>query len=107
GEGRSSTLAYQGYGRRLDVGLLRSLCDAATGALWPDVVLLLDLPVAVARERIQDRKGGFDRLDQESPDFHERVRAGFLELAAHNPRWHVLDGTLPAAELVDRAMTFL
>jgi dTMP kinase len=102
-----STLAYQGYGRGLDVGLLRSLCDAATGALWPDVVLLLDLPVAVARERIRDRKGGFDRLDQESPDFHERVRAGFLELAAQNPRWHVMDGTLPAAELVDLAMTFL
>ncbi|HEY5257602.1 MAG TPA: dTMP kinase [Candidatus Baltobacteraceae bacterium] len=102
-----STLAYQGYGRGLGVDLTRSLCDAATGGLWPDVVLLLDLPVAAAYERVRDRKGGFDRLDGESADFHERVRAGFLELATSNPHWHVLDATLPTTELADLAMALL
>lgn len=102
-----STLAYQGYGRGLDIGLLRSLCDAATGGLWPDVVLLLDLPVAQARARVRGRQVGFDRMDDESGDFHERVRAGFLHLAAENSHWHVLDATLPTIEMADRAMALL
>jgi dTMP kinase len=102
-----STLAYQGYGRGLDIGMLRSLCDAATGGLWPDIVFLLDLPVSHARARVNGRQGGFDRMDDESGAFHERVRAGFLHLAAENAHWHVLDATLPTAELTERAMALL
>lgn len=102
-----STLAYQGYGRGLDVGVLRGLCDAATGGLWPDLVLLLDLPVALARQRVSNRMGGFDRMDGESIDFHDRVRAGFLALAKANPHWHILDATKPTLELADEAMTLL
>jgi dTMP kinase len=99
-----SSLAYQGYGRGLNVEMVRSLCNAATGGLWPDKVLLLDLPVSVGYERVRDRKGGFDRLDGESAEFHERVRAGFLKLASENSHWHVLDATLTTAELADQAM---
>src|SRR5215469_10178011 len=50
-----STLAYQGYGRGLDLTLLRSICDAATGGLQPDLTVVLDVPVSISRERLRER----------------------------------------------------
>jgi dTMP kinase len=95
-----STLAYQGYGRGLPLERLRSLCAMATAGVEPDLVLLLDLPVAAARERTRMRET--DRIEGESDEFHERVRAGFLALAS--PRRHrILDGTTPRGVLLERA----
>ena len=97
-----STLAYQGYGRGLRLDTLRELCSIATGGLWPNFVLVLDLPVNVARGRLQERAAS-DRIEAEDDDFHERVRRGFLELAA-GPGHRVLDATLPPESLLQQAM---
>ncbi len=98
-----STLAYQGYGRGMDLELLRALCDFASGGVEPDVVLLVDLPVVSARARLRDRIDAPDRIETEGDAFHERVRRGFLELARH-PRHRVLDGSLPPERLLEQAL---
>lgn len=98
-----STLAYQGYGRRVRRDVLRELCEMASDGLQPDFVLVLDVPVAVARERLRARATGTDRIENEDDGFHERVRQGFLELAT-SPRHRVLDGTLAPAQLAAQAM---
>jgi dTMP kinase len=98
-----STLAYQGYGRGMDLAVLRALCDFATGGVEPDVVLLVDLPVETARARLGDRAGAPDRIEGEDDGFHERVRRGFLELA-RGPRHRTLDGALPPERLLDEAL---
>ena len=88
-----STLAYQGYGRGLDLRVLRDLNRFATAGLTPDLTLLFDLPVPVGLGRRRRKETGQNRLDRESPRFHERVRRGFLDLAAQHPRRiRVLDG---------------
>ncbi len=98
-----STLAYQGYGRGVSLDVLRALCAIATSGLEPELVLLLDLPLEIARARLGSRGKGPDRIEIESDAFHQRVRDGFLELA-RSPRHHVLDGTLPADEIVKHAL---
>lgn len=76
-----STMAYQGYGRGLDLRVLRTMNDWATGKLAPQLTLLFDVPVAVGLRR---RRGGTatqNRLDREAERFHRKVRAGFHALA--------------------------
>jgi dTMP kinase len=88
-----STFAYQGYGRRLDLGALRMITSFATGGLRPDLTICLDLPVA---EGLRRKLGGveWNRMEREEQDFHERVRAGYLALAsAAGERWLVVDAT--------------
>ena len=90
-----STLAYQGYGRGYDQALLHELLDFATGGLRPDLTLLFDLDPVLGLSR---RKSGgkWDRLDGQELDFHRRVRAGYLEMAAAEPaRWVRLDASRP------------
>jgi len=95
-----STLAYQGYGRGLDLETLRTVTAFATGGLVPDLTLYLDIP---PQEGLQRRRLGGDewnRLDAEALEFHQRVRAGFLELVRLEPeRWVVIDGTRSAEEV--------
>jgi dTMP kinase len=92
-----STLAYQGYGRGLDIDSVRRLDEWATGGLKPDLTVLLDLPVEHGRQRKQRDEDAFQREDDA---FHERVREGYLALAKAEPgRFLVLDGTKPADEL--------
>jgi len=92
-----STFAYQGYGRRLDLDILRTITAFATGGLVPDLTLCLDLPVVVGLERKQGGdRGEWNRMEREQIEFHERVRRGFLSLAAAEPaRWLLLDATQP------------
>lgn len=98
-----STMAYQGYGRGLDLEMLRRLCAIATGGLEPDVTLVLDVPVTVSRRRTRARHPDLDRMESEDDGFHERVRNGFLELARGSKRYVLLDGSLDGATLIDRA----
>ncbi len=94
-----SSLAYQGAGRALAVEEVRRLSAWATRGLVPALTVLLDLPPATGLQRARGR-GAADRLEAESLDFHERVRATFLELAAAEPeRYLVLDATRPADEI--------
>jgi dTMP kinase len=93
-----STLAYQGYGRGLPAQALAPVNRLATGGLQPDRTFLFDLPPAVGLARQSAEKQ--DRLDREGLGFHERVRAGFLAIAAEEPeRVVVFDATLPVHEL--------
>jgi dTMP kinase len=98
-----STLAYQGYGRGLDLAQLQGVCATATGGLSADLILLLDLPVDVARARLRERAERTDRIEAEGDDFHQRVRRGFLEVAA-SPRHRVLDGALAPDTLAELAL---
>jgi len=89
-----SSVAYQGAGRVLDAAEIKRISLWATGDLIPDLTVLLDLPGDVARARLAKEKKTFDRLENEHDDFHERVRAGFLQLAADEPhRFLVVDAT--------------
>jgi dTMP kinase len=96
-----STLAYQGYGGGLELASLQRLCDESTGGIQPDLVLLIDLPIEVARARLQERYV-LDRVESQDAAFHERVRQGYLELAK-SARHRVLDGTLPRDRLLEDA----
>ena len=71
-----ATLAYQGYGRGLDLGPLRRMQDWATGGLWPDRTILLDCDLDVALQRRHGRNTRPDRMEQEAMAFHRRVRDG-------------------------------
>ncbi|HEX3424625.1 MAG TPA: dTMP kinase [Acidimicrobiales bacterium] len=89
-----SSLAYQGYGRGLDVEHVRRLSDWASQGLWPDLVVLLDVPPAVARARMSGAGDDLDRLELAGADFHQRVADGFRALAASSPdTWRIVDGT--------------
>ena len=96
-----STLAYQGYGRNLDLEQLRLITEFTTGGLQPDLTICLDVPVEVGLRRKQsDQDGEWNRLDQETASFHERVRAGYLTLARQqSARWRVIDATAPVASV--------
>ncbi len=93
-----STFAYQGYGRGLDVQLLKQLNDFATEGLVPDLTILLDVPPDVSRARLSERQAstatGEDRIESAGELFHRRLREGFLELARADPgRFVSIDGT--------------
>ncbi|MCX8007195.1 MAG: dTMP kinase [Coriobacteriia bacterium] len=78
-----STTAYQGYGRGLDLEFVRRVNEAATGGLVPDLTIVLDVE---PREGVAAASaGGPDRLERESAEFHERVRAGYAAIAAADP----------------------
>jgi dTMP kinase len=92
-----SSLAYQGFGRGLDVDDVWRLSAFATSGLEPDLVILLDVAPHVATSRI-DRPP--DRIETAGPDFHDRVRTGYLALAKADPeRWVVIDGSRPTDEV--------
>ena len=94
-----STLAYQGYGRRMDLHLLTSLCNFVTESLLPQLVVLLDMDPEESLSRLRE---GRDRFEREGLDFHRRVREGYLKLAAAEPeRWLVIDASLSRKEIKD------
>lgn len=91
-----STLAYQGYGHGLDLDLLRTFLNFATGSLWPDLTVLLDIDAEAGLRRKKHSGGEWNRLDAYALAFHQRVRQGYLELARLEPqRWVVIDASQP------------
>jgi dTMP kinase len=100
-----STLAYQGYGRGIDLKQLRQFNDIADRGVRPDLTLLLDCPVeqGLARTARRPSKSGQpqeDRFEREEIEFHRRVRAGFLELARAEPaRFRIIDASRSEAEV--------
>lgn len=88
-----STIAYQGYGHGQPLEQVRQLVRYATGGLTPDLTILLDLDVEVGLQR-KSRQQEWNRLDAYAIDFHQRVRAGYLEMAKQEPeRWRVVDSS--------------
>jgi dTMP kinase len=95
-----SSLAYQGFGRGLDVEEVRRVSRWAADGLEPDLIVLLDVPLDVAARR---RPAVGDRMEAESAAFHARVAEGYRALAAAEPdRWVVVDGTGPPDEVAER-----
>ncbi len=101
-----ATVAYQGFGRGLDVESLLELCLIATRRIAPDLTFLVDVPVEVSAARVRAR-GAADRLEREDAAFHERVREGYLQLARRFGRIVVLDGTMAPEVLADSAYAVL
>ena len=124
----ASTIAYQGYGRGLDVAVLRSIMDFATEGIEPDLTVLLDVdpeaalmrlgppespqlelfdqPVADVVTVLDRMEPAFDRFEAEGRHFRERVRNGYLELADADPdRWVVVDGSAPVEEVTARVLS--
>lgn len=94
-----ASLAYQGYGRGLDLTLVHRLNTIATEGIEPSMTIILDVPVEVAFAR---KRRALDRLERAGVEFHERVRQGYHELAHQTPRSLLLDGTLPSVELAEQ-----
>jgi dTMP kinase len=92
-----ASVAYQGYGRGLDLAFVDDLNRRATGGLHPDLTVLLDVDPEEGLRRVAGR-GAEDRLEREALDFHQRVREGFLAQAEADPSWLVVDaGASPEA----------
>jgi dTMP kinase len=100
-----STLAYQGYGRNLDLSLLRQFNSVADAGTTPDLTLLLDCPIEIGLARTASRQAqadspNEDRFEREKLEFHEKVRAGFLDLARQEPRrFRIIDAAQEAADV--------
>jgi dTMP kinase len=101
---RLSSLAYQGYGRGIDLGLIRRLNDVATGGRQPDVTFLIDLPAETALNR---KRGKGDRIESETYSFYQRVRQGYLELMGNDPHIHRIDGTLSVVAIAETVANYL
>ena len=101
---RLSSLAYQGYGRGIDVDLIRRLNEAATNGLQPDLTFLIDLPEEIALAR---KQGEGDRIEVENLTFYRRVREGYLELVQQDPRIVRIDGTLSVQEIAGEVARYL
>lgn len=88
-----STIAYQGYGHKVDLVQLQTIVNFATGGLKPDLSILLDLDVEIGLNRRQN-DGGVNRLDAFVLSFHQRVREGYHQIVKTEPeRWRVIDAS--------------
>ncbi len=96
-----ASVAYQGYGRGLDLNFIHDLNQRATQGIVPDLVLLLDIDPEEGLKRVANR-GQKDRLELADLSFHKKVRAGFLEQAKTNASWLVLNAAQAETSLADR-----
>ncbi len=101
-----ASMAYQGYGRGLGEEIVAALDRLACRGLQPDLTFLIDIDIETSLRRALRRNSGCgsneSRMERESADFHERVRAGYLEIAARNPgRVRVIDGRKTPDEVAD------
>ena len=93
-----STTAYQSYGRGLDLAMVKAVNNAAIQGLNPNLTVLLDISAEAGLTRKRGKKQ--DRFEQEDVTFHQRVREGYLKLAADDPeRWLVVDASQPKAKV--------
>ncbi|UCH50698.1 MAG: dTMP kinase [Chloroflexota bacterium] len=93
-----STTAYQGYGRGLDLETVKKINDLATQGTTPHLIIFLDIPTQTGLSRKKSTAN--DRFEAEDIAFHNKVRAGYLKLAAEEPeRWLVIDANLPRARI--------
>lgn len=103
-----STVAFQGYGRGLDLEMIGELNRFATGGLVPDCTLVFDLDPAMARNRQRPRPVGglLGAFDEQHPDFHVRMREGYLKMAGNEPsRIRVVDASGPVEDTHSKVMT--
>ncbi len=94
-----ASMAYQGYGRGLDLDLIRRLNEIATCGIKPDLVIVLDVDSRGGLKRVKESGRQFDRLELETIEFHERVRLGYLEMAEKDNDIVVIDATAPKEDV--------
>ncbi len=99
-----STMAYQGYGRGLDLGRVRAAIEIATGGLGPDLCVVLDVPVEEGMARRRAAGGGADRIEGAGADFLRAVRDGYLELAKADERVELVSGVGSPARVGERIL---
>jgi dTMP kinase len=87
-----STLAYQGYGRNIDLSLINRIMEIAVQGVEPQKIFLIDLPVEQGFKRINSSGREKDRIEKEKIEFHQSIRNGYLEMASQDKRFVVLDG---------------
>lgn len=103
-----STMAYQGYGHQNDLVLIKNLLDFATGGLKPDLTFLLDIDPEVGLRRRQVGGDEWNRLDAYQLQYHQRVRLGYLQMAAAEPdRWRIIDAGQPPDMVKSRIQNIL
>jgi dTMP kinase len=105
-----STIAYQGYGRRLDLKRVQAVIDFAVGETRPDLTLLLHVPLTVSESRRQSRQSTpeRDRFEESGRDFFERVEQGYLALAASEPkRIKLIEATKPISDVHEAVWRFV
>jgi dTMP kinase len=96
-----STIAYQSYGRGLDITIVKTINQIGSQGLAPNLTFLLDVPPEIGLSR--KNASANDRFEKENIIFHRKVRAGFQQMAAEEPlRWLVIDSTLPLREVRNR-----
>src|SRR5690606_17281113 len=95
-----STLAYQGYGRKINVELIKKIMKLAVLDCEPDIVILMDIEVEEGMKRIMKSGRKKDRIENEKIEFHKRVRNGYLSLAENeSEKFFVVDASLPPDEI--------
>ncbi|MFX4262897.1 dTMP kinase [Pelotomaculum propionicicum] len=95
-----SSLAYQGFGRGIDISLLEKINEPATYGLVPDLTVILDFCAEDGMDRISSSGRGIDRIEREARDFHAKVAAGYLALAGRDPaRYRVVDANRQARQV--------
>ncbi|RLC49715.1 MAG: dTMP kinase, partial [Candidatus Cloacimonadota bacterium] len=92
-----STLAYQGAARKINLNIIDTITRFATFGLVPEITFLIDLSPEAGLKRI--RKDDADRLENESLDFHRRVREGFLKIAEKEKRFTIIDGDKTVSQI--------
>jgi dTMP kinase len=109
-----ATMAYQGFARGLDIGLIEKLHKLLFENLQPDITLLLDLPPEIGLERAWkqinngNRMGGETRFEEERLSFHRRVREGYLELSRLEPeRFRIIDASKKEHEVQEEIIKIL
>ncbi len=104
-----SSLAYQGYGRKINLDLIQQLNRAATTGIQPDFLFLIDIEhtVALNRMRVSNRGRKRDRIEAEDITFYERVRQGYLQAAKEESRVYILDGELTEEVIAAQVATHL
>lgn len=88
-----ASIAYQGYGRGLDIELIKKLNEVASGSLSPDATIILDIDAALGLERVKKSNRGLDRLESENISFHKRVRQGYLEMVEKYAKVSLVDAS--------------
>jgi dTMP kinase len=102
-----ASVAYQGYGRGLDIGLINMLNDIAAGGVAPDAVIIMDIDVAQGLARVRSSNRGLDRLESENISFHKKVREGYLEIVKTNPDISVVDASQSKEDIHNRILQIL
>lgn len=101
-----STIAYQGFGRGIDLDLIEQLNNVASQGLKPKCTILFDIESSAGLARLHP--SGHDRLEREALEFHQKVRNGYLELAKKDEnRWRILDASMPMHMVQEQLRKFV